>query len=121
MLSVYGCHKYLNKDSEEKVCVIRSDAECATYTAPVNDMIIKQPVLEELYMKEAATFWGNLFQIIFQVLFSCARVLNCSQFKHTSQRLSFRLCLLSGIENELLLTLVHLLFMLLFLFSELRS
>ncbi|WOL02967.1 hypothetical protein Cni_G11686 [Canna indica] len=85
VLSIYGCHKYLNEVNGDNIGVRRrSDAEHGTYTAPMNsenanvhDMIKQSDVPEKLYKKETPGFWGNSFQIIFQTSAGAVLLTDC--------------------------------------------
>ncbi|XP_072961419.1 uncharacterized protein [Typha angustifolia] len=71
LLSIYGCHQYLNKVGGDRVEFVRSDTEHGGYLAPTTEANAnvhpsKSSGSCENDNRETAGFWGYLFQIIFQ-------------------------------------------------------
>nr|XP_029124385.1 uncharacterized protein LOC105058816 [Elaeis guineensis] len=84
LLSVYGCHQYLNKVGADKPDPERPDAERGTFMAPT---IEENPNMhgavkisgfhEEDNTREIAGFWGYVFQIIYQTNAGAVMLTDC--------------------------------------------
>lgn len=84
LLSVYGCHQYLNKVGADKLDLERPDAERGTYMAPtieensnVHGAVKISGFHEEDNTQEIAGFWGYVFQIIYQTNAGAVMLTDC--------------------------------------------
>ena len=75
LLSIYGCHQYLNKVGGDRVDHSRLDTEHGIYAAPISErseimhQTIKNSMFhEEQNVRKIAGLGGYAFQIIYQVI-----------------------------------------------------
>nr|CAD1838359.1 unnamed protein product [Ananas comosus var. bracteatus] len=80
LLSIYGCHQYLNN----KVDIVRPDIEQGTYEAPrsseenANPHAVKESTSHEgHFARQTAGFWGYVFQIIYQTNAGAVMLTDC--------------------------------------------
>jgi hypothetical protein len=76
-LSLYGCYKYRNRVGEDAADHVR-DAERGTYVAPTlgenaeTSNMYKSFTDEECPSRKGAGLYVYIFQVIYQVSFSCS-------------------------------------------------